>query len=127
MPCGSFALLVGAAVTIGAVQGPSDDGTWIGREATRSRITLVDLDGGSAKLVLDSPNRFSAPEWMPDGRGLIVNGGGKLWRLPISGGTPVPIKTGSAGWIDINHAVSPDGKTLAFTAGAIWKIPAFWR
>ena len=40
------------------------------------------------------------------------------------GGTPTPIPTGSATWIDINHAISPDGKSLAFTAGPIWKVPA---
>ena len=67
MPCGSFALLVGAAVTIVAAQGPSEDGTWIGREATRSRITHVDVDGGSAKVVLDSPNRGDARERGPAG------------------------------------------------------------
>ena len=41
-----------------------------------------------------------------------------------SGGTPATIPTGPAAWIDINHAVSPDGKSLAFTAGSIWKVPA---
>ena len=96
---------------------------WIGREATRSRITLIELDGSSSRVVLDSPHRYAAPEWTPDGTGLIVNGGGRLWRLPASGGEPAPIPTGPSGWIDINHAVSPDGRWLAFTSGAIWKVP----
>ena len=44
--------------------------------------------------------------------------------MPISGGTPTLIPTGTATWVDINHAVSPDGKSLAFTAGPMWKIAA---
>ena len=57
----------------------------------------VDLDGSAPKVVLDSSHRYAAPEWTPDGAGPIVNGGGRLWRLPASGGTPSPIPTGPAG------------------------------
>src|SRR5690348_671992 len=107
------------AVLLVLATGPAAaEDAWIGREATRSRITLVELDGSSPKVVLDSPHRFAAPEWTPDGAGLIVNGGGRLCRLPASGGVPAPIPTGPSGWIDINHAVSPDGRWLAFTSGA---------
>jgi WD40-like Beta Propeller Repeat len=120
---GSLAALLVAVIPLLATESPSSEISWIGREATRSRITLIDVDGTAAKVVLDSPHRYAAPEWTPDGAALIVNGGGKLWRLPASGGTPTPIATGKATWIDINHAVSPDGKSLAFTAGSIWKLP----
>ena len=123
MSHGSLAPILTAFVPLLATESPAADDPWIGREATRSRITIIDLDGSSPKVVLDSPHRYAAPEWTPDGAGLIVNGGGRLWRLPVAGGTPTPIATGSAGWIDINHAVSPDGKSLAFTAGPIWKSP----
>jgi Tol biopolymer transport system component len=123
MPHGSLASILATFVTLLGTGSAAADDPWIGREATRSRITIIDLDGSSPKIVLDSPHRYAAPDWTPDGAGLIVNGGGRLWRLPISGGTPTPIPTGSAGWIDINHAVSPDGQSLAFTAGPIWKVP----
>jgi hypothetical protein len=121
---GSITALLAAFVPLLASDSPASEAFWISGEATRSRITLMDVDGSAPKVVLDSPHRYAAPEWTPDGAGLIVNGGGKLWRLPISGGTPTPIPTGSASWIDINHAISPDGKTLAFTSGPIWKLPA---
>ncbi len=103
--------------------GQAQESPWFGREATRSRITIVDLDGSDPKVVLDSPHRYAAPEWTPDGKELIVNGGGKLWRVPVAGGTPRAIATGPITGIDVNHAISPDGKTLAFTAGALWKVP----
>jgi hypothetical protein len=120
---GSFASLLAAFVPLLATESTAAEDPWFGREATRSRITIVDVNGSSPKVVLDSPHRFAAPEWTPDGAELIVSGGGKLWRLPAAGGTPTQIPTGSAPSIDINHAVSPDGKTIAFTAGPIWKVP----
>lgn len=120
----SGVLLVACLVLPYASMSLAAEPLWAGSEATRSRITVVDVDGSSSKVILDSPHRYAAPEWTPDGGSFVVNGGGKLWRLPASGGTPVVISTGSATWIDINHAVSPDGKSLAFTAGSLWKVPA---
>jgi hypothetical protein len=98
------------------------DDPWFGLEATPSRVTTIEIGGSSPKVVLDSPHRFAAPEWTPDGTSLIVNGGGTLWRLPALGGSPTPIAIARSGWIDINHSVSPDGKSLAFTSGALWKV-----
>ena len=95
-------------VSVFSTELPAEEPSWIGKEATRSRITIIDVNGGSSNVILDSPHRYAAPEWTPDGASLIVNGGGKLWRLPSSGGTPTPIDTGSTPWIDINHAVSPE-------------------
>jgi hypothetical protein len=121
---GSLVSLLVAFVPLVASDDPASGASWIEWEATRSRITLIDVNGKAPAVILDSPHRFAAPEWTPDGTGLIVNGGGKLWRLPVSGGTPTVIPTGAASWIDINHAISPDGNSLAFTAGSIWKVAA---
>jgi WD40-like Beta Propeller Repeat len=110
--------------SLDATISPAAEPLWIGSEATRTRITVIDVDGSKSKVIFDSPHRYAAPEWTPDGASLIINGGGKLWRLPASGGTPMPVPTRTAPWIDVNHAVSPDGKSLAFTAGSIWKVPA---
>ena len=121
---GRIARLSSALVLLLAAGSSGDEPPWVGSEATRSRITVVGVDGSSPTVVLDSPHRFAAPEWTPDGSALIVNGGGKLWRLPISGGVPSPIRVETDGWIDINHALSADGKTLAFNFFPIWIVPA---
>src|ERR1700722_6668865 len=103
MSHGSLASILAAFVILLATESPAADDPWIGREAIRSRITIIDLDGSSPKVVLDSPHQYAAPEWTPDGSGLIVNGGGKLWRLSITGGTPTRTPTGSGAWLDLNH------------------------
>jgi hypothetical protein len=103
----------------------ADEPPWIGNEATRTRLTIIALDGSAKQVVLDTPRRFSAPDWTPDGQSIIVNGGGRLWRLPATGGAPEPIAISPSRWIDIDHGVSPDNKTLAFTAaGALFRVPA---
>jgi hypothetical protein len=121
---GCLATLFLAVSPLLATQVSTAEPSWVGSDATRSQITTIDFEGASPKVLLDSPHRYSAPEWMPNGEGLVINGGGKLWSLPASGGTPTLIPTGSSGWININHAISPDGKTLAFTSRSMWKIPA---
>ena len=83
-----FAILISLGSFI-ATESPAAEPAWIGSDATRSRITVVDVDGASAKVVLDSPHRYAAPEWTPDGASLIVNGGGKLWRCPPRAARPL--------------------------------------
>ena len=70
------------AVLLFTTESPGQSGSWIGREGTRSRITIVDINGLSPNIALDSPRRYSAPEWTPDGACVIVNGGGKLVSQP---------------------------------------------
>jgi hypothetical protein len=58
----NLALLVATFVPLAATGSPAADATWIAREATRSRITLVDVNGSSPQVILESPHRYSAPD-----------------------------------------------------------------
>jgi predicted Zn-dependent protease len=88
-------------------------------------LHIIDVDGPTNSVVLDSQRRFAAPEWAADGKSFVVNGSGKLWRAPANGGEPTPIAIGKAGWIDINHGLSPKDQFLAFTAGgSLFRAPA---
>jgi hypothetical protein len=52
-----------------------------------SLVTVLSLDGRK-KVVYSTPRKFEAPNWSPDGRYLLLNSEGRLWRLPLAGGEP---------------------------------------
>jgi Tol biopolymer transport system component len=70
---------------------------------------------GNRKVIYESKGRFEAPNWMPDGKKLLFNDHGLLYTIPIDGGTPEKLNTGSATKINNDHGISFDGKTLAIS------------
>lgn len=113
------ALTIVLAFGQGAARGQLPD-----QARVRSRITIVDLDGRSSRVVHASPRLFEAPNWSPDGAYLLLNSGGKLWRLSASGGEPAMIDSGTVKGINNDHGIAPDGKTLAISAGPIYLLPS---
>ena len=61
-----------------------------------TQVWVVDIDNGVPELVYSSDELLlEAPNWAPDGTGLLLNGDGLLWRLdlePAVALTPVPIE-----------------------------------
>jgi Tol biopolymer transport system component len=87
-------------------------------------LTIISADGSSPEVIYSAPRRFEAPNWSPDGTYLLLNSEGKLWRIPVGGGEPRVIATGAVKGINNDHGISPDGKTLAISAGPIFLLPA---
>ncbi|MCZ6776778.1 MAG: hypothetical protein O7D34_10020 [Ignavibacteria bacterium] len=118
----------------------SPDGKWIAYIAGASAATGWDLyiipaTGGSpTRLTNDEATIALHPAWSRDGRWIFFssNRGGalNLWRVrfqddPPSGlGPPLRMTTGIGE--DVNPAVSPDGKNIAYstvhTAPDIWQV-----
>ncbi len=69
---------------------------------------------------------FEAPNWSPDGGWLLINSGGRLYRMPAGGGGPAVIDTGAQGRINNDHCISPDGRTIYFSDGDghLYAVPA---
>ncbi len=89
-----------------------------------SQIVTIGIDGSDPKIVLETSERVEAPNWTPDGKWLVYNSKGALWRLPAEGGEPVRIPTGEINNANNDHVLSPDGKTIYFSAGAhIYAVP----
>ncbi|MBI3693570.1 MAG: TolB family protein [Acidobacteria bacterium] len=76
------------------------------------------------EIIYDEPRLFEAPNWSRDGRYLLVNSEGRLWKLPVEGGTPQVVATGAVNRINNDHGISPDGKWFAISAGHIYLVPA---
>lgn len=80
-----------------------------------SRLELLDVFTSERKLIYTSPERFEAPNWMPDGKNLLFNKGGSIYKISIDGGTPEKISTGEADRNNNDHVISFDGKWLGIS------------
>jgi Tol biopolymer transport system component len=94
------------------------------RPSVRSHVVIASGDGRSNEVVFTSDRLFEAPNWSPDGTYLLLNSGGRLWKLPATGGEPKPVDTGQVTRINNDHGIAPDGKTLAISAGPVYLLPA---
>ncbi len=93
------------------------------RPQVESHVTIISADGKSKELVTSLPERFEAPNWSRDGNLLILNSGGQLWKVPVTGGDPELIPTGAVKGVNNDHGISPDGKQLAISAGQMYVLP----
>src|SRR5579871_6171672 len=57
-----------------------------------------------------STRHIEAPNWLPDGKSLLVNSGGHILRIPVDGGQAETVDTGFATHCNNDHGISPDGK-----------------
>jgi TolB protein len=85
------------------------------KEVMGSRLEIVDVADGNREVIYESKGRFEAPNWMPDGKKLLFNDHGSLFTIPITGGQPEKLNTGTASKINNDHGISFDGKTLAIS------------
>jgi Tol biopolymer transport system component len=94
-----------------------------------SHITVYDLPSHSSRVIYSGEGVIEAPNWSRDGKFLLVNTRGDLFRLPLgtarheleklalgSGPGSVP---GNGGYVCNNdHDLSADGGLLAFSASS---------
>jgi Tol biopolymer transport system component len=77
-------------------------------------------------VLLEADEIIEAPNWTPDGRDLVFNAGGELWRIAIDGSaSPVRIETGALRDLNNDHVLSPDGATIYFSEnnGHLYSVP----
>lgn len=84
-------------------------------QAIESSLEILDIVSGQRRVVYCTNDHIEAPNWTPDGSTLVYNSGGLLYRLPVSGGTPVRIDTGACAQLNNDHGVSPDGRLIVIS------------
>jgi TolB protein len=85
----------------------------------RSHLFVYDLRTKSSREIYTSDSIWEAPNWSPDGKYLIANSKGAIYRLDLeSDGTAKPQKLALPEEYRCNNdkALSPDGSKLAFSA-----------
>lgn len=80
-----------------------------------SELAIFDLGTGSVRTVLRTPHLIEAPNWSPDGRALVINGNGRLYRIDPADPEMVEIDTGFARDCNNDHGISPDGGMLVIS------------
>lgn len=83
-------------------------------ESTLETIAISSFD---RRVVMHTRSHIEAPNWSPDGKTLIYNSGGLLYKIPLEGGHPQMIPTGFAKRINNDHGISFDGRQLAISDG----------
>lgn len=78
----------------------------------KSHLSIWDMASGTARTLLSVDHRIEAPNWDPAGDSLLVNGGGRLYRVPLANPALHPVDTGFADRCNNDHGISPDGKTI---------------
>lgn len=103
---------------------------WIELELNvRSIIETYEIATGNVREVLAVDARIEAPNWDPSGNSLLVNGAGRLFRVPLAEPTLLAVDTGFADRCNNDHGIAPDGKRLVIShhtgrGSEIYTLPA---
>src|SRR5690349_17301614 len=84
-----------------------------------SKVMIYDFASGSSRMVHQADAVWEAPNWSRDGKFLLTNSGGKLYRIPVDGkSAPEPIALDPSIRCNNDHDFSPDGKLIAISASS---------
>jgi len=83
-----------------------------------SILEIIDVATGNRKVIKEFPYVMEAPNWTPDGKWLVYNSQGKLYRIsPDKPDEPQEINTGFATNCNNDHVLSSDGQQIAISHG----------
>ena len=82
-----------------------------------SAVELLDTLTGARKIVHRELDSIQAPNWTPDGKALILNRNGQLYRLDLASRLIQLIDTGEQRQNNNDHALSFDGRQLGISSG----------
>jgi Tol biopolymer transport system component len=85
------------------------------RDYIGSNLELLDVDTGRREIVFQVEDSLQAPNWTRDGKALIYNRNGRLYRFDLATRTPTEINTGAATRNNNDHVLSFDGKSLGIS------------
>jgi len=80
-----------------------------------STLEIINISSFERDTVYHTQDHIEAPNWSPDGKTLIYNSNGLLYKIPVEGGQPELIPTGFAKKVNNDHGISPDGTQLVIS------------
>jgi Tol biopolymer transport system component len=85
------------------------------RDYIGSNLEVMDVETGHRKVLHTSPISLQAPNWTLDGKSLIYNSEGRLYRFDLETRQAAEIDTGFAIRNNNDHVLSFDGKMLGIS------------
>jgi TolB protein len=95
---------------------PVKEGFDRGRDPFGSRLELIDVPTGHRQVIYAQDDVFEAPNWTRDGKALIYNRAGRLYRFDLETRNPTLIDTGDVVGNNNDHVISFDGRMLAISS-----------
>src|SRR6266851_1464780 len=95
-----------------------------------STLEIITVASTDRRAIYVAPERFEAPNWMPDGKNLLFNRNGRIVKIPVTGAPrwsiqlnmqivsaemPEQLDTGFAVRCNNDHGISPDGTQLVIS------------
>jgi Tol biopolymer transport system component len=81
----------------------------------QSTLEVISVSSLARQTVYQKEEHFEAPNWTPDGKTLIYNSEGLLYKIPVEGGEPEMIPTSYLHKINNDHGISPDGSLMVIS------------
>jgi TolB protein len=85
------------------------------RDYIGSNVEILEVATGHRRIVYHAAGSVQAPNWTRDGKALIYNQDGKLYRFELATATPTQINTGERIRNNNDHVISFDGKWLGIS------------
>ena len=83
-----------------------------------SHIELMGLEDCRRKVIYSAPNSLQAPNWTPDGKTLIYNSEGLIYRFGLASAQPEVLNTDFVKRNNNDHVLSFGGKMLALSSSS---------
>jgi TolB protein len=97
---------------------PVKEGFDRGKDPFGCRLEILDVASGDRQIIYNQEDVFEAPNWTPDGKALIFNRQGRLYRFDLDTKMPALIDTGDVVGNNNDHVLSFDGRMLAISSHA---------
>lgn len=98
---------------------PAKDGFVPYRDYIGSHIETFDVATGKRKIVYSSPASLQAPNWTRDGKSLIYNSDGLIYKLDLQRRRVSPINTRAVRHNNNDHVLSFDGRMLGLSSSSL--------
>lgn len=87
------------------------------RDDDESILEIYDLETGKSEVVQEFDYLIEAPNWSPDGKFLVYNSNGKIYKFDLETKESTEVYTAYVNNCNNDHVLSPDGKSIAISHG----------